>query len=555
SLKDRKLMIAIIAVIFVPLLYAGMFLWAFWDPYDRLEDIPVAIVNEDVAYSYEDELFELGDELVDKLKEEDDFDFHFVDRQVGYKGLQDEDYYILIEIPHDFSKNATTLMDDHPEKLRLRYVPNESYNFLASQIGETAMLHIEMTLEEKIIESYTETMFDQVDEIAEGLEKATDATEELDDGADELKENTHLLKDHLATLAEKSIEFVDGTSQLTDGANKLTDGTRQLSDGVGQLSEASGQLLGVAKKLESGQKELSNGLKTANDGAEEINRNIPTLISGTDEFSKGLKQFEEQLPGQLAKEIDKAVSDGTGKINAGGKELENGILNGLGASSKNANGLAAQLSAGLSEQINQELGKVAENTSSLPNDIAKGISTSLAQNISAQNEAQVQEISQALQEAGLPEEQINAIVGGLVDAAPTEEQLQEQLEGQIAQGISAQLPDVNQIINEKQAEISTKIEQGVYGAVGETEKQVSAGFSQFTKEINNNLGSATKDIESKIAAGTKDTFGLLNEGINSISSGQKTLQGGVNQLADGTKELSKGAQTLNSGQNEYISQM
>ncbi|HZW68721.1 MAG TPA: YhgE/Pip domain-containing protein, partial [Pseudogracilibacillus sp.] len=162
-LKDRKLMIAIIAVIFVPILYAGMFLWAFWDPYDRLEDIPVAIVNEDVAYSYEDELFELGDELVDKLKEEDDFDFHFVDRQVGYKGLQDEDYYILIEIPHDFSKNATTLMDDHPEKLRLRYVPNESYNFLASQIGETAMLHIEMTLEEKIIESYTETMFDQVD--------------------------------------------------------------------------------------------------------------------------------------------------------------------------------------------------------------------------------------------------------------------------------------------------------------------------------------------------------------------------------------------------------
>lgn len=548
-------MIAIIAVIFVPILYAGMFLWAFWDPYDRLEDIPVAIVNEDVAYLYEDELFELGDELVDKLKEEDEFDFHFVDRQVGYKGLQDEDYYILIEIPHDFSKNATTLMDDHPEKLRLRYVPNESYNFLASQIGETAMLHIEMTLEEKIIESYTETMFDQVDEIAEGLEKATDATEELDDGADELKENTHLLKDHLATLAEKSIEFVDGTSQLADGANKLTDGTRQLSDGVGQLSDASGQLLDGAKKVQSGQYELSNGLKTANDGAKEINRNIPSLINGTDDFSKGLKQFEEQLPGQMAKEIDKAVSEGTGKINAGVKELENGILNGLGASSKNKNGLAAQLSAGLSEQINQELGKVADNTGSLPNDIAKGISTSLAQNISAQNEAQVQEISQALQGAGLPEEQINAIIGGLVAGAPTEEQLQQQLEGQITQGISAQLPDIDQIINEKQAEITTKIEQGVYGAIGETEKQVSAGFTQFTNEINKNLGAATKDIESMIAAGTEDTFELLNDGINSISAGQKTLQSGVNQLANGTNELSKGAQTLNSGQNEYISQM
>src|SRR5699024_4590799 len=198
------------------------------------------------------------------------FDFHFVERQAAYKGLQDEDYYILIEIPNDFSKNATTLMDNHPEKLRLRYVPNESYNFLASQIGETAMLQIEMALEEKIIETYTETMFDQVDEIADGLIDATKATEELDDGANELKENTHLLKDHLATLAEKSIEFVDGSGQLINGANQLADGTRDLSDGVGQLSDASGELLDGAKQVQSGQSNLTNGLKSANDGANEL---------------------------------------------------------------------------------------------------------------------------------------------------------------------------------------------------------------------------------------------------------------------------------------------
>src|SRR5699024_5043235 len=149
-----------------------------------------------------------------------------------------EDYYILIEIPNDFSRNATTLMDDHPEKLRLRYVPNESYNFIAAQIGETAMLQIEMALEEKIIETYTETMFDKVDESAEGLNDAKDATAELDEGAEELTENTHKLKDYLATLAESSIEFVNGTVQLEDGAFKLVDGTRELSDGVDQLNDA-----------------------------------------------------------------------------------------------------------------------------------------------------------------------------------------------------------------------------------------------------------------------------------------------------------------------------
>src|SRR5699024_11436841 len=91
----------------VPILYAGMFLWAFWDPYDHLEDVPVAIVNEDSGYVYEGERLEIGNELVDKLKEEADFDFHFVDKQAGLHGLQKQDYYIVIEIPEDFSEKST----------------------------------------------------------------------------------------------------------------------------------------------------------------------------------------------------------------------------------------------------------------------------------------------------------------------------------------------------------------------------------------------------------------------------------------------------------------
>ncbi|HLR75797.1 MAG TPA: YhgE/Pip domain-containing protein, partial [Virgibacillus sp.] len=147
--KDRKLLIAMSAIIFVPILYAGMFLWAFWDPYDFLDDIPVAVVDEDEGYMFEGEFLTLGQELVDNLKDEDAFEFHFVDKEKGYQGLRDQEYYILIEIPEDFSKNATTVMDDTPEQLELIYVPNESYNFLASQMGETAMLQIEQALEEK----------------------------------------------------------------------------------------------------------------------------------------------------------------------------------------------------------------------------------------------------------------------------------------------------------------------------------------------------------------------------------------------------------------------
>src|SRR5699024_2233217 len=196
----------------VPVMYAGLFLWSFWEPYAHLADVTVAIVNEDDGYEFEGEYLELGEELVDNLKEEDEFDFHFVDKEKGYEGLNDQDYYILIEIPHNFSKNATTVMDDTPEKLELLYKPNESYNFLAAQIGETAMLQIEAALEEKITETYAETIFDNIDEVADGLVEASDATEELNDGAKELKDGSKKLQDNLKTLASKTIEFTDGVN-------------------------------------------------------------------------------------------------------------------------------------------------------------------------------------------------------------------------------------------------------------------------------------------------------------------------------------------------------
>src|SRR5690625_1333313 len=117
--RDKKLMIAITAILFVPVLYAGMFLWAFWDPYDKLDEIPVAIVNDDEGYYFEGEQLRLGDELVDNLEEEDAFQFHVVDRKMGYDGLDKEDYYVLIEIPSTFSEHATTVIDKEPKKIEL----------------------------------------------------------------------------------------------------------------------------------------------------------------------------------------------------------------------------------------------------------------------------------------------------------------------------------------------------------------------------------------------------------------------------------------------------
>src|SRR5699024_12619249 len=89
--KDKKVFIAIIAILCVPLMDAGMFLWSFWDPYDHLQDLPVAVVNEDTGAEYEGEELEIGDELVSKLKEKDRCQFDFVSNGDVYTYLQEQE--------------------------------------------------------------------------------------------------------------------------------------------------------------------------------------------------------------------------------------------------------------------------------------------------------------------------------------------------------------------------------------------------------------------------------------------------------------------------------
>src|SRR5699024_98800 len=109
-------------------------------------DLPVAVVNADTGAEYEGEELEIGDELVNKLKENDEFQFHIVSKEEGYRDLKKQKYYLLVEIPEDSSHNATILMDYHPKKLQLKYAPNVSYIFLVSQFGETAMKEIKRVI-------------------------------------------------------------------------------------------------------------------------------------------------------------------------------------------------------------------------------------------------------------------------------------------------------------------------------------------------------------------------------------------------------------------------
>ncbi len=184
--KNKMLFISLFAILFVPVIYAGMFLWSFWDPYGNLEKLPVAIVNNDTGATVEGQDLKLGNELVDRLVKSKEFKFKELPQSEAKKGLNNRDYYMIIKIPKDFSQNAGTLLQDHPEQMKIIYQPNEGLNFLGSQIGNSAVEKIRAEVNKQVSATYAKQLFANIKKMGDGYGDAADGASKLKDGSNKL---------------------------------------------------------------------------------------------------------------------------------------------------------------------------------------------------------------------------------------------------------------------------------------------------------------------------------------------------------------------------------
>ena len=124
--KKMKLLV-ILGIVILPLVYSLFYLKGFWDPYNSLNNVPVALVNLDECSENCK-----GDELIKTLKEKDVFDFKVVDEEKADKGLVDKDYYAVIKIPKDFTSSLEKAASKDIQQTTITYMPNTITSSLAS---------------------------------------------------------------------------------------------------------------------------------------------------------------------------------------------------------------------------------------------------------------------------------------------------------------------------------------------------------------------------------------------------------------------------------------
>jgi len=338
--RNRKILIPVLGILTVPVLYCAMFLGAFWDPYAKLADLPVAVVNSDQGTIYEGESMHIGQDFVDKLKEGNNFDYSFVSKEDALAGLSSNKYYMAIEIPEDFSAMTTTLTSEQPTPAQIVFMPNESYNFLSAQIGNTAIEKMKNELSKEVTKAYTQTVFEQIQTLADGLSKASDGANEIASGTVSAKEGATLIAENLNKLSSGSmtmqngmIKLVDGGAKLEGGIAELEQGSASLAGGLSQLTDASSKLVQGADQAHQGASQLAAGLSQSAEGTAKLEAGAQGVADGLELYVKAHPELAEDAALQqliaASKQVAGGVSEakqGQDRLSAGAAKLSGGTV-------------------------------------------------------------------------------------------------------------------------------------------------------------------------------------------------------------------------------------
>ena len=595
--KKPTFIIVMIGISLIPALYNIIFLSSMWDPYGKLSELPVAVVNKDKEASYNGQTMTIGEDMVSNLKENKSLDFHFVDEDEGKKGLEDGNYYMVVTLPSDLSEKAASILTNHPEQMQIDYQTSSGHSFIASKMSDSAMTQLKQNVSTNVTETYTKALFDKMVELKDGMSQAASGSEKLTDGANQLVTGSQTLTTNLHSLADSSLTFSNGTEQFTKGLSSYVSGVEQLHLGLGTFNSGLVTYTGAVSKLDSGlgqlaskSPELVGGINQLYTGVEAYTGGVSQLNTGLNQFSSGVSAYTNGV-GNLATGANQ-LSNQSATLRMGVEQLSEGIQqlsSKLDASSEQKDQID-QLSSGLN-QLNQaiqnidvgdtkQLDSVLSSIVSLSNQmlasaqsekattLANIQSTAAYQSLTSEQQAEISaSVSQNSTDSIQSAQSIIALVQGLQGSL---ENLQNQssnlstLKNQANQvlslastsltGLSSGLTEIQGAVTSKLVPASQSITSGVNAYTAGVDK-VSQGASQLSEKNSTLTGSLDQLVSGLTTLTQKSSnltarVGQLVEKTPELVSGIEKLSTGSNQLNQKSQELIAGVDKLQSGSSQ-----
>ena len=541
--KSTWLKIVLCAIMIIPMIYACVFLGSMWDPYGKTDQLPVAVVNNDKEVEYNDSTMDIGKQLSDKLAKNDSMDFNIVSSSKAQKGLKDGKYYMIITIPENFSKNATTLLDDDPQTMMLTYTTNPQTNYIATKMDDSAMAKVKAEISSTVTKTYSKILFKNVKTLSKGFKTAADGSQKLSDGVNTAKDGNATITENLNTLASSALVFNDGADSLVKGLSAYTEGVSTAKAGAQQLDNNSATLNNGAAQLKAGSSQLLSAVQAAekqlDDGINASAGQLNTLTSSNKQMAESSKQLSAALT-QIQGAID---SNNLVENDAQAAKKVDGMISTLSTTISTMNNNAAQLN-----QLAAAEKKQAEQLQATQPQAAQELMLKATSH--ATQAATLQQVASQLSSSINTDDlkQLSTLLNG--NAAVLKNQTAANAKTQQLLASSQQLATANNtavgslVTNLKTVQASmkgTSTSVGMVGAVSQIDNGLStlqSGLKTYTggvKQVNNGLGTLASNNAT------------LNSGASQLAEGALKISSGSNQLAAGSATLGEGLNTIGEG--------
>jgi putative membrane protein len=165
--NNPVVMVVLLVIILLPSLYALLNIEATWDPYARTSNLEVAVVNEDLGYASNDTNYNVGNMLVNELKNNTNFKWQFVDKTTGLNGVKNGKYYAVLIIPSNFSQQLLSIQTSNPQQAQIQYIVNDKTNPIAPRLTNAGVDAIQSQINGEIVKTVDGIIFGKLSDIGE----------------------------------------------------------------------------------------------------------------------------------------------------------------------------------------------------------------------------------------------------------------------------------------------------------------------------------------------------------------------------------------------------
>ncbi|MDZ5254788.1 YhgE/Pip domain-containing protein [Clostridium sp. LIBA-8841] len=329
--KNPAALAIVIGLCIIPSLYAWINIKACWDPYVNTGNLPVAVVNNDKGAVVNGKEANVGNEIIDELKKDNNIGWQFVDSWQGNYGLNEGKYYAMIEIPSNFSEGLTSLTTGNPQKPDIIYKVNEKTNAIANKITDVAKDEVTKEIKSNFVDTVNKEAFDllnqlggkletnkpEILQIRNTLESANSSLKEIQDFVQKANGDSKNLSTYLASVKSdlpKVTEQINNLQNTVEASKSLITSTQQT------VSSVSNSFSGDVITMQSMNQELQSlltklkELSAAMDNSKMI-ETIDKLIASTDSLNKVITSNIEALEKINAVKPNSAISDLINKLN------------------------------------------------------------------------------------------------------------------------------------------------------------------------------------------------------------------------------------------------